>query len=78
MKSLYLIGIEADRNMIQYSQVLPSSAGWQTKHDADKYLHDMDEDFRNAHRFYVVTSEHEVSVGEPVDTEKMEICFRLV
>lgn len=78
MKNLYLIGIPEVGTTIQYSQVLPRSAGVQTKHYADTLLHDMDEDFRNAHRFFVVASENEVSVGETVAAEKMDICFRLI
>lgn len=77
-KKLYLIALLHHRRYVQYVQELPDSSGPQTEYYAKNYIKDLEEDFRLLNEFYVVASADKVEVGDLVDTEKIEICFRLI
>ena len=77
-KKLYLIALLQHRRYVQYVQELPDSSGPQTKYYAEKYIKELEEDFRLLSEFYVVASTDKVEVGDLIDTKKIEICFALL
>ena len=77
-KKLYLVALLHHRRYVQYVQELPDSSGPQAKYYAEKYIKELEEDFRLLSEFYVVASADKVEVGDLIDTEKIEICFALL
>ena len=77
-KKLFLIAVKEAAPEITFAKRLPSGSGWQIKHNADTVLSTLDSEFKATSRFYVVACADDIEAGGTVDTEKMDICFRLI
>jgi len=58
--------------------ILPDSFGLQTKNYADKEIQVYSGEYRDKHRFCVISTYNFVKEGDMFDKEKMEVCFHLI
>lgn len=77
-KKLYFISMPLDRDIIDDAWILPDSFGLQTKYYADKEIQVYSGEYRDKHRFCVISTYNFVKEGDMFDKEKMEVCFQLI